>query len=389
MRWDTNRRRLAATGVAAWLAAMLAVPLFAQPAARRTVRADLAPSSVPVRHESARSAAFAGASASAPVLAASLPDLGLVELAGTMYRIVGIPGGASLHPVQMPVRPGSSAAPALHAEAAALWVRAAPGETFFQYANAEDGDAARVEAAFPIGLVALSPNGTAMAIASAGDSRVQVFRASGATIEPLSNIDLGASLHRLAKLLISDDATRLLAVSAGQGWMEARVWSAATGTIVLAQGPQLRIALSGDGGRIAIFDAIADRLSVFEIRAAGIFLSSSRDLAALQQSPSPVLSELHFQEGRAVVTTIRERDVRLCGESGNCTAARLPIPAALSVRALHAANLLFVESARAGIPSYLLELTEDGAKWHFVSRDRETARGTALGRGPEGRRTAP
>ncbi len=330
---------------------------------------------------------------SGAALSASVPALGLVALNGTVYRIAGIPGGASLVPVETPAgsraQTFSRSGEQLLSQGGSLWVRATSGQRFLELGDVAEPEteSTALDAGMPIGLVSLSRSGRAMAVASDDATRVDIYQIDGMTATIRDSVELGSGVRHIQSIIVSDQASTFIALTESDGWMEAIAWSAdANATTSLAQGQQLRADLSADGTHIAVLDLAVNRMSVFAARASGISLSSAQDLPLSENDDSTAsIAGVYWIGGRFVSASIRDRDVRICAEGGDCESLRLPIPAARGMRSLPGDHLLFVESDRIGVPSYLLDFSAGHARWHFVGRTGQVGRQLEAGNGTRGR----
>lgn len=330
---------------------------------------------------------------SGAALFASVPGLGLVALNGTVYRIAGIPGGASLFPVATPARSRaqtfSRSGEKLLSQGGSQWVRATVGQQFLELGDVAEPEteSTALDAGMPIGLVSLSRSGRAMVVASADATRVNIYQIDGMTATLRDSVELGSGVWHIQSIIVADQASTFVALTESDGWMEAVAWSAdANATTTLAQGQQLRADLSADGTQIAVLDLAVNRMSVFAARASGISLSSAQDLPLPENDDSTAsIAGVYWIGGRFAAASIRDRDVRICAEGGDCESLRLPIPAARGMRSLPGDNLLFVESDRIGVPSYLLDLSAGYARWHFVGRTGQVGRQLEAGNGTRGR----
>jgi hypothetical protein len=363
----TNLKPMVAMALGAVLA--LCSPLMAQ---TRAIRADL-----PVSTKVAADREIARASGSA--LAAGVPTLGVVELDGAIYKMDGIPGGASLQAIaSLGARRSSSSQ--LLSTGGGSWVRSARASRLVEIADQS------LRAEIPVGALALSRLGAAMAVADTTGARIDIYAldASGAQLRKTADFAAGSGVF--AELHIDENASSLLAIVAHEGWMQAVAWDAETGkSSVLMQGGDLRAAVNDNGARLAIFDAAMRQWNTFARGAGGFTLAASHRLPVSAETEGEALSTVAWLGSQFVATTIRGRSVELCFESGACESERLPIASARSIRTTAAANVLFVESARRGVPSYLLEFEGSHRNWHFIGRNGGEPRSAPMGRGPAAR----
>ncbi len=252
------------------------------------------------------------------------------------------------------------------------WAYAAQGGsrvTLSSLRGSANPSAAAFQPGMPVGTLAFSRDGSTLAVAHEGDAVIKLFHIRDGATEELQTLELGAGSGRVEQMQMDEAGQNLVGIRAGAGWMDAIAWSAAAnGPSVLARGTNLFAAIRPDGQQAAVYDPDSSTLQLFANGTGGFSLSSTLQLPAGSANGAKLLAALHFVDGRFVTIAIRDRAVWLCDESGECKNSILPIAAARAVRPLASPHVLFVESAKEGVPSYLLEFMDGKAAWHFVSR---------------------
>lgn len=354
MRPTRLTKHLAGIGIMALLAC--ALPLGAQRIAVRTK---------PARGNTSVADGYRDAT-SHDALQATIPSLGFVELDGSMYRIEGVPGGSRLTSVFAPPSRGGTGG-YIYATAAGRWVRSAKSSQSVSIAT-KTGDHT-IDAGIPINSLALSRAGRILAVCGEGGQVTRLFDLEAEGTPVRASIEWNAPGFTLNSMMVSDDASVAVGLFERDGVREAHVWTREEGAgTVLGQGVSLEVAASPDGERLAMLNPRARELSVYK-RAGGSFaLHSSRTFGMLQESERPDFEELTFTRGTFVAIRIHGNDAEICGESGECLYSRPPINEVRSAHSLPANGLLFLESGRRGVPSYLLELDDSGIRWHFIGR---------------------
>ncbi|MCW5962927.1 MAG: hypothetical protein KIT83_02725 [Bryobacterales bacterium] len=349
-------------------------PLLAQPMEairpagdRVSLSVDVSPRNRDGKGNSDVALQAAPAQPATAILGAAVPTLGVVAIEGALYRVDGIPGGARLSVLQTAsIRAKGDAL--LASAVSSAWAYATPGATRVMVTPLVQGALpTTIFPGIPVGELALSGDGSTLAVTHQTEPLIVLQPATESSPEKRHAISLGAG--RLMALHLDTEGLHLVALRSTSGWMEALAWSSSTNAVqLLTHGTALSAAMRPDGSEIAVFDAETGTLQHFHRGSGGFGLAATQQLPMAPPSAAHSLAAVHFLNGRFVVALIREQAVVLCTLGDGCAQSTLPIPTARAIRPLASQSVLFVESARQGVPSYLLELGEDSPSWHFISR---------------------